>query len=282
MKIYQVDAFTNKMFCGNPAGVCILTSPEDEDWMRNVAREMNLSETAFLQGDKEGFDLRWFTPTKEVDLCGHATLASAHILWETGMLSENTEARFHTKSGLLTPKKKGELIELNFPREEDEETDAPHELIKALGVTPGYVGKNRMDYIVEVGSEDIVKNLDPDFGLLKKIDARGVMVTSASSSKEYDFVSRCFAPAYGINEDPVTGSAHCCLGPFWQKRLNKDVFTAYQASERGGFLKVRVGDERVYLSGQAVTVFCAELKYQNEQHRNRDPRTADREGNARL
>lgn len=260
MNIYQVDAFTNKMFSGNPAGVCILTSYKDESRMQNVAREMNLSETAFLQKDKDGFKLRWFTPVREVELCGHATLASAHILWETEMLGENMEALFHTKSGLLTAKKVGEWIELNFPKEEDQETDAPKELLKALGVSPKYVGKNRMDYIVEVESEGIVRELNPDFELLKKVNTRGVIVTSISSSEGYDFVSRFFAPAYGINEDPVTGSAHCCLGPFWKRKLNKDVFTAYQASERGGFVKVRVGDERVYLSGQAVTVFCAELR----------------------
>jgi PhzF family phenazine biosynthesis protein len=263
MKIYQVDAFTNKMFTGNPAGVCVLASYKDEEWMQNVAREMNLSETAFLQKDTDGFKLRWFTPVREVDLCGHATLAGAHILWETGVLSENTEARFHTKSGLLTAKKTGEWIELNFPKEECRETEAPQELITGLGVPfrhIKYVGKNRMDYIAEVESEEIVRKLNPNFELLKKINARGVMVTSLSTSGEHDFVSRFFAPGYGINEDPVTGSAHCCLGPYWKRKLNKNFFTAYQASERGGFLKVMVGDERVYLTGQAVTVFCAELR----------------------
>ncbi len=260
MEIYQVDAFTNKMFSGNPAGVCILKSPKDEEWMQNVAREMNLSETAFLQEDKDSFTLRWFTPNREVDLCGHATLASAHILWETGRLSENKEARFLTKSGLLTAKKIGDWIELDFPKEEDEEADAPQELLRGLGVTPNYVGRNRMDYILEVDSEEIVKELNPDFELLKKVKTRGIIVTSVSNSQEYDFVSRFFAPALAVNEDPVTGSAHCCLGPFWKMKLNKDVFTAYQASERGGVVKVRVGDDRVYLGGKAITVFSAELK----------------------
>ncbi|OQX18050.1 MAG: oxidoreductase [Candidatus Altiarchaeales archaeon A3] len=262
MEIYQVDAFTNKMFSGNPAGVCILASHKDENWMQNVAKEMNLSETAFLQkdNDNDGFKLRWFTPVREVELCGHATLASAHVLWETEILGENMEARFYTKSGLLTAKKTGKWIELNFPKEEDQETDAPEELLKALGVIPKYVGKNMMDYIVEVESEEIVRKLNPDFELLKKVNTRGVIVTSISSSKEYDFVSRFFGPAYGINEDPVTGSAHCCLGPFWQRKLNRNVFTAYQASERGGYVKVKVGSERVYLKGQAITVFCAELR----------------------
>ncbi|ODS38575.1 MAG: oxidoreductase [Candidatus Altiarchaeales archaeon WOR_SM1_79] len=263
MKIYQVDAFTNKMFSGNPAGVCILVSHKDEEWMQNVAREMNLSETAFLQEDTDGFKLRWFTPAREVDLCGHATLAGAHILWETKRLSENMEARFHTKSGLLTAKKTGEWIELNFPKEECRETEAPQELITGLGMPSmqvKYVGRNRMDYILDVESEEIVRKLNPNFELLKKINARGVIVTSASNSSEYDFVSRFFAPTVGINEDHVTGSAHCCLGPFWQRKLNKNFFTAYQASERGGFVKVRVSDERVYLGGQAITVFCAKLR----------------------
>lgn len=259
MKIFQVDAFTDKIFSGNPAGVCLLTSPKDEVWMQNMAMEINLSETAFLQKYKEGFKLRWFTPQNEVDLCGHATLASAHILWQIGMLKQDSEARFYTKSGKLTAKKNQEWIELNFPIEEDVEIRAPKEIKEGLNLIPNYVGKNRMDYIVEVESEEVLKNINPDLELLKKVKTRGIIVTSVSSSDEYDFVSRFFAPRIGINEDPVTGSAHCCLGPFWKRKLNKNVFKAYQASQRGGILKIRVGNDRIYLSGQAKTVFCREM-----------------------
>jgi PhzF family phenazine biosynthesis protein len=260
MNIYQVDAFTDRIFSGNPAGVCILSAPRDDIWMLNVAKEMNLSETAFLIAQGNGFNLRWFTPKREVDLCGHATLASAHILWETGILKTGEDARFFTKSGLLTASKKADLIELDFPSEEDSETSAPNELLEGLKVKPKYVGKNRMDYIVEIASENEVRDLDPDFEMLKKIDAKGIIVTSVSNTPEYDFVSRFFAPAYGIAEDPVTGSAHCCLGPYWKRKLNRIEFNAFQASERGGFLKVRIEKERVFISGKAVTVFCAEMK----------------------
>lgn len=260
MKIYQVDAFTDKIFSGNPAGICILSSPVTEEWMQNVAAEMNLSETAFLIKKDDGFNLRWFAPKREVDLCGHATLASAHILYETGIADKAKEILFFTKSGVLKASENDGFIELDFPLEEDKETDAPHGLLEGLKVKAAYVGKNRMDYIVEVESEDIVRSLQPDFEVLKKIAARGIIVTSSSSKSGIDFVSRFFAPAYGIPEDPVTGSAHCCLGPYWKRRLNKNEFNAYQASERGGFLKVRVGKERVYLGGRAVTVFCADFR----------------------
>lgn len=259
MKIFQVDAFTNKLFSGNPAAVCILTKEHNERWMQNVATEMNLSETAFLLKQEDGFSLRWFTPTVEVDLCGHATLASAHILWEEDYLKPDEEARFHTRSGLLVAKRKDGWIELDFPIEPEAEANCPPELAKALGVTPTYVGKNRFDYLVEVDSEETVAKMKPDFALLQTISARGIIVTSVTKSPEYDFVSRFFAPTSGINEDPVTGSSHCCLGPFWQSRLNKDEFIAHQASERGGILGVRVGGKRVYISGQAVTVLRGEL-----------------------
>lgn len=260
MKIYHVDAFADKIFSGNPAAVCILPEPKDGGWMQSLAGEMNLSETAFLLRQGDGFDLRWFTPKKEVDLCGHATLASAHILWETKTLLHGEDARFFTKSGHLGASMRGGLIELDFPTEEDEETDAPGGLIEGLGVRPLYVGRNRMDYIVEVGSEEEVRAVNPDHEKLKRIDARGVMVTSMSKSPGVDFVSRFFAPAYGINEDPVTGSAHCCLGPYWKRRLKRAEFNAFQASERGGSLKIRVEGERVYIGGKAVTVFCAEME----------------------
>lgn len=259
MKLFQVDAFTNKPFSGNPAAVCLLTESRPDEWMRHVAAEMNLSETAYLLREEDGYRLRWFTPTVEVDLCGHATLASAHILWERDYLKPKELARFHTRSGLLTAEKKGDWIEMNFPAEAETSVPIPKELIQGLGLTPRYVGKNRMDYIVEVDSESTVKNLKPDLALLAKLAARGVIVTSLSSSNEHDFVSRFFAPGAGIDEDPVTGSAHCCLGPYWGAKLNRDELTGYQASERGGTVKVRVGENRVYLLGQAVTVLEGDL-----------------------
>ncbi len=259
--IYQVDAFTDIPGKGNPAGVCILGEPADAGWMQNVAREMNLPETAYLYKDykyKDGYNLRWFTPTTEVELCGHATLASAHILWETGRLRPGEGALFHTRSGLLTASKKDGRMELDFPREDAEDAPMPERLSDALGIEPLYVGKNRFDYILELGSETEVRELHPDFKLLKKVPARGVIVTSVSDTPEYDFVSRFFAPLSGIDEDPVTGSAHCCLGPYWEKSLGKSEFAAYQASERGGEVYVRVEGDRVVLGGKAVTVLKCE------------------------
>lgn len=259
LQIYQVDAFTDKPFAGNPAAVCVLPDRRDETWMQNVAREMNLSETAFLREQEAGFDLRWFTPAVEVDLCGHATLASAHVLWETGLLAPTEPARFHTRSGLLSAVRGEDGIEMDFPATPDEPASAPPGLGEALGVIPKYVGRSEFDYLVEVDSEATVRSLRPDFGLLKTLRVRGVMVTSLADSAGYDFVSRFFAPAAGIDEDPVTGSAHCCLGPFWSRRLGKTEFLAYQASERGGVVRVCVAGERVRLGGRAVTVLRGEL-----------------------
>lgn len=258
-EIFQVDAFTEQPFAGNPAGVCILRHPGDEQWMQNVATEMNLSETAFLYEQNDGFNLRWFTPVVEVDLCGHATLASAHILWETGVLTPEQEARFHTRSGLLTAKLAEGWIELDFPSEPADAVAPPDNLESALGVPLKFVGLNRFDYLVEVDSETTVRNLKPDFMQLETISSRGFMVTSRSDSKEYDFVSRFFAPAFGINEDPVTGSAHCCLGPYWAKLLDKNSLVAFQASARGGVVRVRISDQRVILGGRAVTVLRGTL-----------------------
>jgi PhzF family phenazine biosynthesis protein len=259
VKIYQVDAFTDRPFSGNPAGVCILPGPVDPAWMRDVAREMNVSETAFLARLGDGFDLRWFTPAVEVDLCGHATLASAHILWETGLLGPQEQARFQTRSGLLTAEIRGGEIELNFPAKPDEPAPTPAGLLEALQVSATYVGKSKFDYLVQVDSEETVRRLKPDFAVLKTLPVRGVIVTSRPASAGFDFVSRFFAPAVGVNEDPVTGSAHCTLGPFWSRRLGKNDFLAYQASERGGTLRVRVNGERIYLSGRAVTVLKGEF-----------------------
>jgi PhzF family phenazine biosynthesis protein len=257
--ITQVDAFTNKAFAGNPAAVCVLPVPQSDRWMQNVAQEMNLSETAFLVKQDDGFNLRWFTPTVEVPLCGHATLASAHVLWSEGHLALDETARFYTKSGLLVAKRQGEWIELDFPANFSQTIVAPTELSQALGVEFKSVLENSLGYLVEVESEDLVREMQPNFQQLKALSFGQVIVTSVSKS-EYDFVSRFFAPGLGINEDPVTGAAHCCLAPFWRDRLGKDEFLAYQASSRGGVVKVRyAGGDRVFLGGQAVTVLRGEL-----------------------
>jgi predicted PhzF superfamily epimerase YddE/YHI9 len=263
MNIYTVDAFTDKPYGGNPAGVCILDSPKDDAWMQHVAAEMNHAETAFLLRASDGFMLRWFTPKTEVDLCGHATLASAHLLWEEGITSE-PEIRFHTKRELLKAKKHGVWIELNFPLEPDEETDIPAMMRESLGVPIKYVGKNRIDYIVEVEDEQTVRNLQPDLALMKSITTRGVLVTAQADDEDTDFVSRCFFPAIGIPEDPVTGSAHCCLGPYWANKLKKLQLNARQVSERGGELRLKVLDERILIYGQAVTVIKGELAAEAE------------------
>jgi PhzF family phenazine biosynthesis protein len=259
--IIQVDAFTNTPFAGNPAAVCVLPSPQKENWMQNVAREMNLSETAFLVKQDDGFNLRWFTPAVEVPLCGHATLASAHVLWSEGHLSPNDVARFYTKSGLLIAKQQGDWIELDFPVNHSEETVSPPELSQALGASIKSVLKNSLGYLVEVESEELVRQMQPNFQQLKLLPPAKVIVTSLThKDSNYDFISRFFAPGVGIDEDPVTGSAHCCLAPFWRDRLGKDEFLAYQASSRGGVVKVRyAGGDRVFLAGQAVTVMRGEL-----------------------
>lgn len=262
--IYQVDAFTETPFKGNPAGVYISPKPRSEEWMRNMAREMNLSETAFLSRreiEEEGYSLRWFTPAVEVDLCGHATLASAHILWEQGFLRSDEEARFHTRSGLLTARLlKEDWISLDFPVKKVEAVKIPAGLLEGLHVSkPLFVGSNKMDYLVELDSEEQVRALNPDHSQLKKVELRGVMVTARSSSNDYDFVSRFFAPGAGVDEDPVTGSSHTALTPYWSQKLGKKEMTAYQASARGGILRVVDRGERVEIRGKAVTVFIAEM-----------------------
>ena len=228
--------------------------------MQNVAAEMNLAETAFVVGAGDAFGLRWFTPTVEVDLCGHATLAAAHALWESGRLERNLVARFDTRSGRLTATPAGDWIELDFPSTPARPIDAPHGMLEALDVgTAAYVGLNRFDYLVEVANESIVRALTPDFSRLRSLEARGVIVTSRASSTDADFVSRFFAPGAGIDEDPVTGSAHCCLAPYWAPKLGKTEFVAHQVSARGGVLRIRLEGDRVKLLGQAVTVFRGEL-----------------------
>jgi PhzF family phenazine biosynthesis protein len=220
---------------------------------------MNLSETAFLVQTSNGFDLRWFTPKVEVDLCGHATLASAQVLWQQGWAKPGAELRFSTRSGILKAARRGEDLELDFPLKPEEPAEAPPGLVAALGVQPIYLGQNQFDYLVEVESEAVLRSTSPDFKRLAAVPVRGIILTSRSADPRYDFVSRFFAPAAGIDEDPVTGSAHCCLGPFWRKRLGQSDFLAYQASARGGVVKVRVTEDRAFLGGRAVIVATGEL-----------------------
>lgn len=271
LELYQVDAFTDRAFAGNPAAVCLLPEPRDERWMQDVAREMNLSETAFVHPrdsgnpGAEGFDLRWFTPATEVELCGHATLASAHVLWDAGRLAAGETARFLTRSGWLTAERSRERadeIELDFPAkplQPVELGDAPPGLFEALGVAPLFLGKSQFDFLVEVESVAAVRALAPDFGRLRSVPVRGVIVTARGDSAPFDIVSRFFAPGAGVDEDPVTGSAHCTLGPFWSRRLGKDELMAWQASPRGGALRVRVAGDRVKLGGKAVTILKGNL-----------------------
>ncbi|MEB3357303.1 MAG: PhzF family phenazine biosynthesis protein [Synechococcales bacterium] len=259
LTLLQVDAFTNQPFSGNPAAVCILPSPPPAVWMQQVAREMNLSETAFLVPGEGGFNLRWFTPTVEVDLCGHATLASAHVLWSEGHWPSDQPAQFHTRSGLLTAVRRADWIDLDFPASVAIATAPPAGLAQALGIQPVLVAITDSSYLlVEVDSPTVVRSLQPDFGQLREIPVHGIIVTSRGETP-YDFVSRFFAPRMGIDEDPVTGSAHCVLAPFWCDRLQQTECLGYQASARGGVVKVCCQGDRVILSGQAVTVLRGEL-----------------------
>jgi len=261
--LYQVDAFSRKPFAGNPAAVVFLPAGDprtsDARWMQEVAGEMNLAETAFLSPAPEGFGLRWCTPSTEVELCGHATLATAHLRYERGTLEAGREARFHTASGLLTAAQRGEWLELDFPAEPAEAAEAPQELLRALGLPPRFVGRNRLGYLVELEAEEQVRGLRPDLALRAALPGHGGMGTSRARGRDYDFVSRFFAPQIGIAEDPVTGAAHCCLAPYWAARLGKAELTGYQASARGGLVRVRPEGRRVKLGGQAVTVFAGSL-----------------------
>jgi PhzF family phenazine biosynthesis protein len=259
--IVVVDAFTDRPFAGNPAAVCVMKAARDERWMQLVAREMNLSETAFLVPDGDAFHLRWFTPTVEVDLCGHATLASSHALWTEGHLPLDAVAKFRTKSGELTATRRGDWIELNFPAMPTREVrEVPPGLAEALGAAVVAVRSSRLDLLVEVESERVLRDLAPDIAALKALPVRGIIVTAGADGPEFDFLSRFFAPNVGIDEDPVCGSAHCCLGPYWSEKLGgKADLLAYQASARGGVLRVGVRGDRVRLAGRAVTTLRGAL-----------------------
>ena len=262
--IFQIDAFADRPFRGNPAAVCLLSETRSSEWMQQVAGEMNLSETAFLELANDGYGLRWFTPAYEVDLCGHATLASAHFLWEEGILRPDQEARFHTRSGLLTARVSAPgWIEMSFPSQPASACPPSVGLEQALGSPFGFCGTNGTDILVQVASESTVRQLEPDISRLKQVECRGVIVTSRSDGP-YDFVSRFFAPRAGVDEDPVTGSAHCCLAPFWADHLGKTAFLAYQASFRGGEVRMKLQQDRVLLSGRAVTVLRGVLETPDE------------------
>lgn len=258
--IHTVDAFSDVPFSGNPAAVCYLMASRTDGWMQKVAAEMNLAETAFFSHRDDGFSLRWFTPTVEVDLCGHATLATAHIIWQTELASPEETIRFFTRSGLLTARRNGEWIELDFPLDPPQDTALPDGIEAALGAKVINACKGKFDLLLEVESEQIVRNLNPDLAQLAKLPLRGVVVTAASSEPGVDFVSRFFAPAAGIPEDPVTGSAHCLLAPYWGAVLGKKEMTGYQASQRGGTVRVVIQGDRVLLLGKAFTVLQGVLR----------------------
>jgi PhzF family phenazine biosynthesis protein len=260
LKIVQVDAFASEAFTGNPAAVCILNEAVDSDWMQNVALEMNLSETAFLLREGQGYRLRWFTPAAEVELCGHATLASAHVLWQDGHLKPDQRAEFSTLSGELAADREDDLICLDFPATpvaSVEASDLPPMLIEAVGCRPAFVGRSKFDYLVELSSEEELRGLSPDMSGIVRAGARGVIATARG--EEYDFVSRFFAPAVGVPEDPVTGSAHCALASYWADKLGRSELRAFQASQRGGIVHVAVSGDRVKLKGTAVTTLRGEL-----------------------
>ncbi len=259
--IFQVDAFTAEAFGGNPAAICLLDTAADAEWMQAVAAEMNLSETAYLIPLSDGYDLRWFTPLREVDLCGHATLASAHVLWEQGRVEADARCDFHTRSGLLTAVKNDGWIRMTFPLGSLQPISPDPRVAAALGITPLRAAANALGYLLfEVENESVVRGLSPDFRTLNEFDHHAYVVTSKSDTPAFDFVSRFFAPRFGIDEDPVTGSAHCILGAYWSEQMGKRSFMAQQASKRGGVIKVEVDAPKVHLSGQAVTVFEGTLR----------------------
>jgi predicted PhzF superfamily epimerase YddE/YHI9 len=260
--LFHVDAFASAPFTGNPAAVCLLEGPAEPGWMQTVAAEMNLSETAFVHAlddgaDGERFALRWFTPTVEVDLCGHATLASAHVLWETGLLQASSPARFETRGGILSARNAGGAVELDFPADPVAPAKPDPGLLEAVGVAAERASRGRIGWVLELADERAVRAARPDFVRLTAFDI--VVLTAPADTPAFDFVSRCFGPKFGIDEDPVTGSAHCALGPYWREQLGKSELTGYQASARGGIVQVRVDGDRTHLGGRAITVARGEL-----------------------
>lgn len=258
MQLFVVDAFTSRAFAGNPAAVCLLDRPIEgqagSEWMRGLAREMNLSETAFVAPIEGGYSLRWLTPATEVDLCGHATLACAWVLSEVHEIDARAPMRFRTRSGWLTCERQGDWIAMDFPATPAQACEVPRELIEGLPTEPLEILANERDYLVHVRDETTLRELQPDLERLARLHHRGVCVTARAEANHWNFVSRFFAPGLGVPEDPVTGSAHCMLGPFWAEKLGIDELVGYQASERGGVVHVRCAGDRVHLRGQAVTI----------------------------
>jgi PhzF family phenazine biosynthesis protein len=259
--LVHVDAFTDRPFAGNPAAVVQLDQPADAAWMQAVADELQLPATAFVAPLADGWHLRWFTTTSELALCGHGTLASAHVLFERGAVPSGKVIRFMSPAGVLTARRSDGRIDLDFPAEPSVAAAPPPDLLAALGVVPVRVERNRLDYLVELESEEAVREASPDLVRLRSVPTRGVILTARSSSADADFVSRFFAPSVGIDEDSVTGSAHCCLAPYWQRSLGKAAMIGVQVSRRGGVVHVQVHGDRVRLSGQAVTVLRGELAF---------------------
>lgn len=257
--IYQIDAFTDIAFKGNPAAVVLLETPGEPAWMQAVAAEMNLSETSFVFPEGTGFNLRWFTPRTEVELCGHATLSAAHALWESGKVKEGKPITFFTQSGRLSIKKDRDLIEMDFPAAKVIQGDLPEEVVAAIGIVPDFIGISGEKWLLEYEDELTIRKISPDFAALRQYKGRGLIVTSLSERPGVDFVSRYFAPWVGIDEDPVTGSSHVLLAPYWGAKLGKIYLTAQQISARGGTLKLRLSGDRVYIAGKALTVFKGEL-----------------------
>ncbi len=266
MRIRVVDAFAGRPFTGNPAGVVLVDAFLDDAWLQSVALEVNHSETAFAHplpaGQDADWNLRWFTPKTEVALCGHATMATAHVLFSSGKATDTV--RFRTQSGVLTAVKAADgAITVDFPTAELSEVAVPEALPAALGVEPvsAHQVQGIGDLLVELPNEAAVRHLDPDFKALAPLAGRGVLATAAAEdpSRGYDFVSRCFFPRIGVNEDPVTGGAHTAFGPFWSSRLNKDELTGFQASRRTGEVSISVRGERTLLTGKAITVLDGEL-----------------------
>jgi len=261
--IYQVDAFASRPFTGNPAAVCLLDASDDAAWMQAVAAETNLSETAFCQAaapaETTRYSLRWFTPLAEVDLCGHATLAAAHVLWEIGQVRKADPIQFATRSGILTCRRMKNQVDMDFPASSLTPCDATEELIEAIGAEATECRRTDHDILLQLRDEAAVRGLRPDFQALRLVPARGIIVTARSSDEAYDFVSRFFAPSVGIDEDPVTGSAHCALAPYWAQKLGKNTLGGYQCSPRGGAVNVRLEGDRVTVSGNAITVMTGSI-----------------------
>jgi len=260
MRIFLVDAFADAPFRGNAAAVCLPDRKLSDAWMQSLAQEMAQAETAFVQPLGDPFRLRWFTPSQEVDLCGHATLASAHILWEESLVPAETPIAFSTNSGNLVCSRNDGRIDMDFPLEAAEPTEG-QAIAEALHEQPAWTGANRMDWLVELPSEHLLRSLTPDFQAIARLGRRGVIVTAqAENGADYDFVSRFFAPNAGVPEDSVTGSAHCALGPYWAAKLGNPSLTGFQASRRGGYVRVTVRDDHVVLSGHAVTTLRGEIE----------------------